>query len=129
MSHTIHVVVPSSGPSSPSSPKARLSSSAPSPSVEVTSSMGSSSHRVISPVVAVVPSALARWWAHHAWPSAGIERWSVTVRGRGMVETRPARGVVGWVATVHGHLHVHVHVVHVVHIVHAWTVAQQALVN
>lgn len=126
LGHVIHVVVPSSGPSSPSAPKARLSSSAPSSSVEVTPSMGSSSHGVVSPVVAVVSSALAQWWPHHAWPSASVERRSVIVRGRRVVEARPAGRVVGWVATVHGHLHVHVHVVH---IVHARTVAQQTLVN
>lgn len=84
---------------------------------------GSSSHGLVSPVVAVVSSALARRWPHHARPSAGAEGWSVVVGGRGVIEANPSWGVIRWVAPIHGHLHVHVHVVHV------WTVAQQTLVD
>lgn len=125
--HVIHVVVSSSGPSSSSAPEAWFSSSsAPSSSVEVTPPVGPSSHGVISPVIAVVSSALARRRSHHTRASTSIERWPMVVRGRGVVEARPAGRVVGGVAPVHGHLHVHVHVVH---IVHAWPVAQQTLVD
>lgn len=50
-----------------------------------------------------------------------------------MVEAGPSTGgIVGREASVHGHLHVHVHVVHVVHIVHvvhSRTVAQQTGVH
>lgn len=120
----------SSGPSSSSAPEARLSSSssAPASAVEVTPSVGASSHGVVSPVVAVVSAALAWRRPHHARASTGVERWSMVVRGWGVAEARPAGRVVGRVAAIHGHLHVHVHV-HVVHIVHAWTVAQQTLVD
>lgn len=127
VTHTIHIVVPSSGSSSPSASKARFSSSSTS-SMEVTPSMGSSPYGVISPVVTIVSSALAWQWPHYAWSSTstGVERWSVVVRGRGVVEARRTGRVVGWVATIHRHLHVHVHVVHIIHV---RTVAQQTLVN
>lgn len=128
--HTVHVVVSSSGTSSTSAPEAWVSSSsAPASSVEVPSSVGPSSHGVVSPVVAVVSAALARWRPHHAWASACIEGRSVVVRGRWVIEAGTTGRVVGRVATVHGHLHVHVHVVHVVHVVHPWTVPQQTLVD
>lgn len=45
-----------------------------------------------------------------------------------MAKARPSRGVVGWVATIHGYLHMHVHVVHV-HIIQVRTVAQQTRIN
>lgn len=124
--HTVHVVVSSSGTSSSSAPEARLSSPAPASPMEVPSSVWPSSHGVVSPVVAVISSALARRGPHHPRASAGVEGRSVVVRGRGVVEAGTAGGVVGWVAAVHGHLHVHVHVVHVVH---AGTVTQQTLVD
>lgn len=125
--HVIHVVVSSSGPPSSSAPEAWLSSSsAPSSSVEMAPSVRPSSHGLISPVVTIVSPALARWRPHHAWASAAVERWAVVVRRWRVVEARTAGRVVGWIAAIHGHLHVHVHVVH---IVHAWTVAQQTRVD
>lgn len=124
--HTIHVIVSSSGPSSSSAPEAWLSSTATASSVEVTPSVGASSHGVISPVVAIISPALAWRWPHHAWASTGVEGWSMVMGGWGVIKARPTRWVVGRIATIHGHLHVHVHVVH---IVHAWTMSQQALVN
>lgn len=125
LGHVVHVVS-SSGTSSTAAPEAWVSSSssssAPTSSMEVPSSVGPSSHGVLSPVVAVVSTALAWRRPHHARASTGTEGRSMIVRGRGMVEAGTARRV----AAVHGHLHVHVHVVHVVH---PWTVAQQALVD
>lgn len=119
--NTVHVVS-SPGTSSTSAPEARVStstSSASAPTVEVPSSVGASSHGVVSPVVAVVSTALTWWWPHHAWATARIEGWSMVVRGKRVVEA----GTTGWVATIHGHLHVHIHVVH------PWTMAQQTLVD
>lgn len=46
------------------------------------------------------------------------------MRGRGVVKAGTAGWVIGRVATVHWHLHVHVHVVHIVHVVHARTMTQ-----
>lgn len=112
----------SPGSSSSSAPETHLSSSpATASSVEVTPSVGPSPHGVISPVVAIVSSALAWRRSHHARASPGVEGWSVVVRRWGVAEAGTAGRVVGRVASVHGHLHVHVHVVHVVH---ARTVAQ-----
>lgn len=124
LGHVGHVVVSSSGPSSSSAPEAWLSSSAPASPVKVTPSVGPSSHGVVYPVVAIVPSALAWRWPHHARASARIKRWSMVVRGWGVVEAGTTRRVVGWVATVHGHGHLHVHVVHIVHISHDGTMTQ-----
>lgn len=122
--HTIHVVVSSSWPSTASASKTWLSTSTPPSSVEVTPAMGSTSHGVITPVVTVVSSALAQWWPHHAWPSTSVKRWPMIMGGWGMIETRPTWGIVGWVATVHGNLHVHV-----VHTIQTRTMAKKTLVN
>lgn len=118
--------MPSSGSSPASAPKAWLCSSPSASSVEMAPPRGPPSHGVISPVVAVVSSALAWRWPHHAWTSPSIESWSVVVRGRGVIKAKPSWGVIGWEATIHGHLHVHVQVVHGVHV---WTVSQQTLVD
>lgn len=45
-----------------------------------------------------------------------------------MAKARPSRGIVGWVATINGYLHVHVHVVRV-HTIQVRTVAQQTRIN
>lgn len=122
---TVHIVVSSSGPSAPPAPVARLSPSTPATAVEVTPPVGSAPHVVLAPVVAVVPAALARRRPHHAGaPTATVKRRPVVVRWWGGREARPTRGVVGRVAAVHGHLHVHVS-----HVVHRRTVAQKTLVD
>lgn len=122
--HTIHVVVSSSWPSTASASKTWLSTSTPPSSVEVTPAMGSTSHGVITPVVTVVSSALAQRWPHHAWPSTSVKRWPMIMGGWGMIEARPTWGIAGWVATVHGNLHVHV-----VHTIDTRPVAKKTLVN
>lgn len=87
---------------------------------------GSSSHGLVSPVVGVVSSALAWRRPHHAWSPASAEGWPIVVRGRGVIKAEPSWGGTGRVATIQGHLHVHVHVVQSAHV---WTVAQQTLVD
>lgn len=122
---TTHVVVPSAWSPSPSPSSESLVSSSSSSTVEMTTSVWSPTHIVISPVVSIVPtSALrSRWRAHHAWTSAA-EWGSVPMwRGRG-TEMRSTRWLVWRVTAVHGHLHVHV-VVHV----HAGTMAKQTWVH
>lgn len=112
---TTHAVMSSTWSSaSPSSSESRISSS-PSPPVEVTSSVWTSSHGVVTPVIAVVRTT-ALWTGrgtHHTW-AARVERWWAMAVGRRrwrMVEMW-SRWLVGRKTSIHWHLHV-VHVVHV----------------
>lgn len=106
---------PSTSPSSSEaliSPSEALFSS-PSPPMKVSSSVWTSPHGFVTPIVAVVRSSALRSGrgAHHAWPT-GVKGRPVAVGRRRVVEMGPPGGLVRWEATVHGHLHVHVVHVH-----------------
>ncbi|PWA28342.1 hypothetical protein CCH79_00018897, partial [Gambusia affinis] len=87
-SRTIHVVVSSSGPSTAPASETQISTTTPASSVEMSSSVWSSSHGVLSPVVPVLSSALSRPGPHHARASRVVEGRPMVVRWRGMVESR-----------------------------------------